>query len=422
MAHKYSCTLRYVLILVPLLLFTRCEDWIQDAPQILRAYDSSQLQYHIAPIANTYGFLFYSSEDWQAVISSPFGEEDIPDPPTIFPEQGQGSGIVQSIHFTVPENTTEYPRTFYLTLVAGEKNLTVIIEQRADLGILQVTPTDILLPATGGTQEIQIKSNKDWFSTSENHWYTLSQTSGVGNQEATVTVSAPHNKTVFKTAEHQYQSDLNTCTVTVSQHALDWTLPTNLKISHDGPQTFPFTVTSSLPWTITGQTQAQWYTIETTGHPESASAIENHITFHQNTGGTRTAKLTLANTNNDKLTFTITQHPDLQWLFPSYWNGTAKVDIMGLTQIGSIDLTILDHEHILVRGYTGHITYISKETIQFTVYIDKLEYGGFTGHNVKGNFIGYFSEDLTSLSGTLTGSATIIGINVSASGTWQASL
>jgi len=92
-----------------------------------------------------------------------------------------------------------------------------------------------------------------------------------------------------------------------------------------------------------------------------------------------------------------------------------------ISQTGSMSMTILDEENVTVRGYPGQIIYLTDESILFQIYIDEITYEGFTGYDVTATFEGNFSADQYSISGTLTGSGTVMGISLQVSGTWQVS-
>ena len=85
-------------------------------------------------------------------------------------------------------------------------------------------------------------------------------------------------------------------------------------------------------------------------------------------------------------------------------------------------LTIVDEDNVLVRGYPGTISYLSSESISFSVYISELTYEGFTATNITANFTGTISANQSSISGTLSGSGRVIGMNIPVSGSWQVAL
>ena len=55
------------------------------------------------------------------------------------------------------------------------------------------------------------------------------------------------------------------------------------------------------------------------------------------------------------------------------------------------------------------------------IVLTEITYEGFTGYDVTATFEGNFSADQSSISGTLTGSGTVMGISLQVSGTWQVS-
>ena len=82
-------------------------------------------------------------------------------------------------------------------------------------------------------------------------------------------------------------------------------------------------------------------------------------------------------------------------------------------------MTIVDEENIIVRGYPGQITYLTDTNIQFQVFIEEITYEGFTGYDVTAYFEGDFSVDHSSITGTLTGSGTVLGMKLNVDGSWH---
>jgi len=109
-------------------------------------------------------------------------------------------------------------------------------------------------------------------------------------------------------------------------------------------------------------------------------------------------------------------------LLNTNWSGTATVTALGISRTGSMTMTIVDEDNVIVRGYPGTISYLSKESIRFRVNISELTYEGFTGTNITANFTGTISANQSSISGTLSGSGRVIGMNIPVSGSWQVAL
>ncbi len=415
---SYFC--KSIVVLCSILILNNCSWRDQDAPIILKPYNNANLTYTISPASNSYGFLFYSSADWSSFITCKLGDFEITENPSVTPESGKGSSQVQSVNFTVPENKTENTMTYYLTIVSGNKSIVVIIRQRSDLGTLSVDPTQILLPALGGSATIDVESNKDWYTLVEDNWFTLLPDSGEGNEEIFITVSAMHNKTAFRTSSILFQADTMTRIVNISQHAFNLTPPSTTTVAYNGPQVLDFSILSSLPWVLSCNAES-WCTVSILSHEASDTKIDNQIIIRTNPGSTRTARITVENSNGEKQAFTLTQKGDLSSLFNTNWAGTATVNAVMISQTGSMSMTILDEENVTVRGYPGQIIYLTDESILFQIYIDEITYEGFTGYDVTATFEGNFSADQSSISGTLTGSGTVMGISLQVSGTWQVS-
>jgi len=130
----------------------------------------------------------------------------------------------------------------------------------------------------------------------------------------------------------------------------------------------------------------------------------------------------VTNSQDEKQSFTITQRGDVGALLNTNWSGTATVSALAISRTGSMTLTIVDEDNVLVRGYPGTISYLSSESISFSVYISELTYEGFTATNITANFTGTFSADKSSISGTLSGSGRLLGLPIPASGSWQVAL
>lgn len=413
---SYFC--KSIVVLCSILILNNCSWRDQDAPIILKPYNNANLTYTISPASNSYGFLFYSSADWISIISCQLGDVEISDTPSVYPKSGKGSTSLQTVNFTVPENKSEHTMTYYLTIVSGERSIAVIIRQRSDLGVLSVNPADIQLPALGGNATVNVESNANWYALAENNWFSFSPQTGNGNEDIYVSISAMHNISTFRSSSILFQADTVTRIVNVTQHAFSITEPSTTTVNFEGPHTLDFSVLSSLPWVLSCNAES-WCTVSILSHEASDTKIDNQIIIRTNPGSTRTARITVENSNGEKQAFTLTQKGDLSSLFNTNWSGTATVNAVMISQTGS--MTILDEENVTVRGYPGQIIYLTDESILFQIYIDEITYEGFTGYDVTATFEGNFSADQSSISGTLTGSGTVMGISLQVSGTWQVS-
>ena len=86
-----------------------------------------------------------------------------------------------------------------------------------------------------------------------------------------------------------------------------------------------------------------------------------------------------------------------------------------------MSMTIVDEDNVIVRGYPGQIIQFTDNSIQFQVFIDEITYGGFTGYNVSALFTGTFSSDQSRITGTITGTGTVMGMTLTVSGTFSVS-
>ncbi|HOD55822.1 MAG: hypothetical protein LMBGKNDO_00389 [Bacteroidales bacterium] len=418
---RKASILNIILLLSCLAILNNCSWGTHDAPANLRPYNLDNLNYDVQPAAGSYGFLFYSSADWSAIITCETGEEEIPEMPTVNPSSGRGSSSLQSLNFRVSENNTEFSRTYNLTIISGDKTLVVVIWQRSDLGPLRVSSTEIILPSLGGDGVINVESNTAWNAQVTDNWFTVSPDSGIGNESVNIVVNAGQNSTIFRTSTFQVISDTVTRIVHVSQHAFNVTPPSNTTVTFDGTHVLDFSVLSSLPWEVSGD-EGTWYSFLTSSGQASDAPAANQITIQPNPGSTRTAKITVTNSQDEKQSFTITQRGDVGALLNTNWSGTATVSALAISRTGSMTLTIVDEDNVLVRGYPGTISYLSSESISFSVYISELTYEGFTATNITANFTGTFSADKSSISGTLSGSGRLLGLPIPASGSWQVAL
>ncbi|HPB77930.1 MAG TPA: hypothetical protein PK485_04785, partial [Bacteroidales bacterium] len=80
---RKASTLNKILLICCLAVLNNCSRGTQDAPANLRPYNNDNLHYNIQPAGGSYGFLFYSSADWSAIITCETGEEEIPEMPTV---------------------------------------------------------------------------------------------------------------------------------------------------------------------------------------------------------------------------------------------------------------------------------------------------------------------------------------------------
>ncbi|HHV40748.1 MAG: BACON domain-containing carbohydrate-binding protein [Bacteroidales bacterium] len=426
---KHLKHFQWFLPLVVILTFVQCDRIGQDAPQVLMPQVGGQTNLEIPPAAKTHTFSFYSSEDWTAEISDTPAVRGGEGGPSIHPSSGKGSRIKQTIHITVPENHTSELRTYILSLFAGEKTLTLPIEQRPDLGDLQISTEEVELPSLGGSKVVEILTNKPWTATVEDDWITISQTEGIGNEEVDLIIEAAHNKTGHQTGTILIKSSDFEYTVAVSQHALDCTLDKSYNLSYNETHTIDFTVLSTLPWTMAVASNAGWISVEKDAHDASATPIANKITVEENTGNIRTAQLLLTNGNNEKLTYTVTQQADLSRFIPSDWEANVSIRYLTYEIIGPADFAIVatdESEHsqykakVTAFGHYAKILELTHDSIKFQIAGKDFTYNHVTLKNAITTFQGTFSKDLNTMEGTHSISGSIEGVPITARGNWDA--
>lgn len=401
------------------LLFNNCSRETQETPNSLRPYNLSDLVFNISSSSGSYGFAFYSTADWHVVVSAQLENDDPLQAPSVTPQSGNGSSWLQTVYFTVPQNDSGSNRLFYLNIVSGEKSLTVVIHQLSGRGTINVDTDGFVFPSLGGSATVKVSSNIDWHTMAEDGWYSVSPFSGKGNQDTYVTLSVPQNSTAYRTSSVLFVADSAGTRVVLSQHAFSITPPDETNLPREGDQTIEFQFLSTLPWDVT--CDKPWCIPGKVSGAASDAILENKLYIQENSGGTRTAVVSLVNSANEKLSFPITQAGNMAFLHGTQWSGTATLSVGIITKTGSMTMTIEDETNITVRGYPGQITYLDDRTVKFRVTIGSITYEGITGKNITAVFQGTFSADYSRITGTLTGQGTVLGMTLDVSGTWLVS-
>ena len=134
-----------------------------------------------------------------------------------------------------------------------------------------VTPTQIEMTSTGGTEQIKIASMSAWTISSSESWITFSQNSGDSGR-TTVTATIAGNISTARTATITVTDGTNTSTISVSQTALAFSVsPVSINVL-SAATTKEITISSPYPWTIVSS--------------------ESWITFSQDSGSNGTYTVT----------------------------------------------------------------------------------------------------------------------------------
>lgn len=106
---------------------------------------------------------------------------------SVEPLSGTGNGTLK---VSVTENTTDGARTGTVEVTVGSIKQTISVEQKGKY--FTIDPTAFAeLPSKGGTHSLHISTNESWTATSSSGWIALSQKSGTGDID--VTLTAPDN-------------------------------------------------------------------------------------------------------------------------------------------------------------------------------------------------------------------------------------
>lgn len=197
-----------------------------------KTIDADAQVYEIAVISNT---------DWSVSESLDFASAT--------PGSGNGNGTVT---ITVLENPTATGRGGPITIGGQTHQLT----QAGAAPFLDLDPESRQISADSAVYTIEVTSNTDWTIPASPPWASVSPTEGSGNASLTVTVEAnPDLATRFADIE------IGSATHTLTQLGVTafLTLSPPSRAVDRSAQTYPITVQSNAPWSVTES--LDWVTV-----------------------------------------------------------------------------------------------------------------------------------------------------------------
>lgn len=180
-------------------------------------------------------------------------------------------------------------------------------EEGEPIYTLSVSPTYHTGPFNGGSFTLSIRTDASWIARSNASWATISQTSGTGNRDITVTYIAntggARTTTLIITGRN---SQPNSVTVTISQEAAPPTLavtPSQRNVSSQAGQT-SFTISTTVAWQATSP--QSWVQLVPASGTGTASL---QVNYDENVGRARTASIIInaPAANPQSITVTLAQ-------------------------------------------------------------------------------------------------------------------
>lgn len=154
-----------------------------------------------------------------------------------------------------------------------------------------VTPTQIAMETSGGSENIKIASLSSWTISSSENWVTFSQNSGDSGRTTVVATIAANTETA-RTATITVTDGTNTTTISVSQTALPFTVsPTTITVT-SAATTQDITISSPYPWTIVSS--ESWITFSQDSGSNGTFSVIASIGLNDQ-GIARTATITVSN-------------------------------------------------------------------------------------------------------------------------------
>lgn len=152
-----------------------------------------------------------------------------------------------------------------------------------------VTPTQIEMATSGGTEHIKIASMSAWTISSSESWVTFSQNSGDSGR-TTVIATIADNTTTARTATITVTDGTNTTYVSVSQSGLAFSVsPASIEVL-SAATTQDITISSPYPWTIVSS--ESWVTFSQDSGNNGTYTVTASI---DSTVANRTATITVDN-------------------------------------------------------------------------------------------------------------------------------
>ena len=105
---------------------------------------------------------------------------------TVTPSTGNGNG---QIEVAVKENTSANQRTGVVELTSAKTKLSISVAQRGKYFTVDGSQLSKTIGSRGGSHRMQFQTNENWTASHTATWATLSQTSGKGDVDVTLTVA-----------------------------------------------------------------------------------------------------------------------------------------------------------------------------------------------------------------------------------------
>ena len=190
---------------------------------------------------------------------------------SVEPQSGTGNGTLK---VSVTENVSDGTRIGTVDVTVGSIKQTISVEQKGKY--FTIDPTAFAeLPSKGGTHSLHISTTESWTATSSSDWIALSQKSGTGDID--VTLTAPDNPSI------KARNDTTTFSPTHLQPIKVITRQAARYLRVDAPSinliykagtSNVVTITTDATYTI--KASNTWMTIHQTDNTFTVEVTENH--------------------------------------------------------------------------------------------------------------------------------------------------
>lgn len=215
---------------------------------ITKSFTTEQLQLSTSinnieagDLENTYSVKINSNTDWHASSNQNWCE--------VSPNTGTTNS---TINILLKANTTTSARQAIVTVTAGNKEQKITINQKGCHENLAVSSNYFSVSPENKSYNFVIYTNLSWEASSDQSWCVLSSSSGNGENTLSFTVS--ENTTgLERKAVVKVKSGSLTQEITIIQQSKSATLSvsTNIFSVNADRNTYNFSITSNLDWTIT---------------------------------------------------------------------------------------------------------------------------------------------------------------------------
>lgn len=216
------------------------------------------------------------------------------------------SGASGSVQFslTIAQNTTYDDRTATVTVTAGTAKRTITVKQLA-AGGMQVSPSTLDVPYTGGDFEITVQHNVDFtitVSEAAKGWISVKGTKGLTTDKVVITV-AENDGTQTREGTLTFKSSAGEATVKVTQAFDDRFIlsPTEVEVPSTGG-TFQVEVTTKRTYQVTAK--PAWVT------EKSVTGTVHVFEVAKNTGDKRSDVIEFKDSTGASIYCTVVQLAD----------------------------------------------------------------------------------------------------------------